>query len=74
MRLSACLPRFVALSLRALPPPPRRAVARAARADLVSMGAALVRFNWEGFRVVCENVNGLTGACEDSGDADPFCE
>ena len=36
------------------------------------MGAALVRFNWEVFSVVCENVNGLTGVCEDSGDADPF--
>lgn len=37
------------------------------------MGASLLRFNWEGFSVVCENVNGLTGACEDSGNADPFC-
>jgi hypothetical protein len=46
--------------------------ARAARLDLVTMGAQLQRFNWDNFGVICENVNGLLGTCEDSGDADPF--
>jgi hypothetical protein len=46
--------------------------ARAVRLDLVEMGARLHRFSWDTFGVVCENVNGMLGTCEDSGDADPF--
>lgn len=53
-------------------PSPHGAAARAVREDLVTMGAALQRLSWEGFGVSCENVNGITGVCEDSGDADPF--
>jgi hypothetical protein len=46
--------------------------ARATRLQLVAMGSALQLFNWQAFGVVCENVNGMLGTCEDSGDADPF--
>ena len=46
--------------------------ARAVRKDLVAMGAGLHRFSWDNFGVVCENVNGMIGTCEDSGDADPL--
>jgi hypothetical protein len=46
--------------------------ARAARLDLVALGARLHLANWQAYGQVCENVNGLIGACEDSGDADPF--
>lgn len=46
--------------------------ARQARLDLVSMGADLQHLNWDNSGVICENVNGLIGTCEDSGDADPF--
>jgi hypothetical protein len=45
--------------------------ARAARLDLVAMGARTQLENWA-VGVVCENVNGLIGTCEDSGNADPF--
>jgi hypothetical protein len=45
--------------------------ARAARLDLVQMGARLQLENWA-LGVVCENANGLLGTCEDSGNADPF--
>jgi hypothetical protein len=45
--------------------------ARAARLDLVAMGAQVQLLNWEA-GVVCENVNGILGTCEDSGNADPF--
>jgi hypothetical protein len=46
--------------------------AHAARLELVAMGARLQLSNWEVFGQVCENVNGIIGTCEDSGDADPF--
>lgn len=45
--------------------------ARAARLDLVAMGEKLQLLNWEA-GVVCENINGIIGTCEDSGNADPF--
>jgi len=46
--------------------------AQAVRADLVAMGARVHRELWEGYGSVCENVHGLLGTCEDSGNADPF--
>jgi len=46
--------------------------ARAARLDLVALGAGVHALNWGEFGVECENVNGLVGTCEDSGNADPF--
>jgi hypothetical protein len=45
--------------------------ARAVRADLVAMGAKVQLENWA-VGVVCENINGVVGTCEDSGNADPF--
>jgi hypothetical protein len=44
---------------------------RSARLDLVKMGARIQLENWDA-NVVCENVNGIIGTCEDSGNADPF--
>jgi len=45
--------------------------ANAVRSDLVAMGARLQLENW-GLGVVCENVDGVGGWCENSGNADPF--
>ena len=45
--------------------------ARAVRKDLVAMGARTQLENWA-VGVVCENVNGVVGTCEDSGNADGF--
>jgi hypothetical protein len=45
--------------------------ARAARKDLVAMGARTHLENWA-VGVVCENAHGLVGTCEDSTNADPF--
>jgi hypothetical protein len=44
--------------------------AAAARVDLVALGRGVHELNW-GSGVVCENVDGLVGVCEDSGNADP---
>jgi hypothetical protein len=46
--------------------------AAAVRRDLVAMGARQQLANWDTYRVMCENVNGIIGTCEDSGNADPF--
>lgn len=45
---------------------------RAARLELVTMGKSLVEQNWNLFRQVAENVNGIIGVAEDVGSADPF--
>lgn len=45
---------------------------RAARLELVAMGKMLVEQNWNLFRQVAENVNGINGIAEDVGSADPF--
>ena len=45
--------------------------ARQARLDMVAMGERVQRFNWQNFGQVCENVNGIVGTCEDSGNCDP---
>jgi hypothetical protein len=44
---------------------------RSVRFNLVQMGAKVQLENWAA-NVVCENINGVIGTCEDSSNADPF--
>ena len=45
---------------------------KAARGALVTQGRRLVLQEWDLFRQVTENYNGIIGAGEDVGNADPF--
>jgi hypothetical protein len=45
---------------------------RAARADLVALAKDVMLQEWDMFGHIAENLSGLTGFSQDSGDADPF--
>jgi hypothetical protein len=45
---------------------------RAARADLAALGVSVMRAEWLTYGHIAENLSGVTGISQDSGDADPM--